>query len=127
MTILKDPTRILRKRDDLPRIKEKETLQLLPNIKKQGTNYRVINNFFDEKHRQNIFCLGNAPTICELSERIFPHRAVWDKLLDTYMDIDKDTVGSTAFKHIQFEYHGIDDNYPLTLDMLDGEQFSEVM
>ena len=27
----------------------------------------------------------------------------------------------------QFEYHGIDDNYPLTFDMLDSKQFSEVM
>ena len=65
--------------------------------------------------------------MCELDARKFPHKAVWDKLLDTYMDIDDDTVGSMAFKHTQFEYHGIDDNYPLTFDMLDSKQFSEVM
>ena len=57
----------------------------------------------------------------------FPRKAVWDKLLHTYMDIDNDTVGSMAFKHNQFEYHGIDDNYSLTSDMLDIKQFSEVM
>ena len=55
--------------------------------------------FFDEKHRQDILCLGNTPTMCELDARKFPHKAVWDKLLDTYMDIDDDTVGSMAFKH----------------------------
>ena len=27
----------------------------------------------------------------------------------------------------QFEYHGIDDNYPLAFDMLDSKQLSEVM
>ena len=43
------------------------------------------------------------------------------------MNIDDDTIGSMAFKHNQFEYHGIDDNYSLTSDMLDIKQFSEVM
>ena len=65
-------------------------------IKKHGTYYRVINVFFDEKHRQDILCLGNTPTMCELDARKFPHKAVWDKLLDTYMDIDDDTVGSST-------------------------------
>ena len=32
-----------------------------------------------------------------------------------------------AFKHTQFEYHGIDDNYTLTFVMLESKQFSEVM
>ena len=62
--------------------------------------------------------------MCELDARKFPHEAVWDKFLmpTTGMDIDNDTVGSMAFKHTQFEYHGIDDNYPLTFPMLDSKQ-----
>jgi hypothetical protein len=44
------------------------------------------------------------------------------------LEPDDDTVGSMAYiKHTQFEYHDIDDNYPLTLDLLDSKQFSEVM
>ena len=96
-------------------------------MKKYGTYYRAINVFFDEKYRQDVLCLGNTPSMCELDARKFPHKAVWDKLLDTYMDIDDDTVGSMAFKHTQFENHGFDDNDTLTFDMLDSKQFSEVI
>ena len=65
--------------------------------------------------------------MCELDARKFPHKAVWEKLLDTYMDIDDFTVEFMALKKKQFECHRIDDNYPLTFDMLDSKQFSEVM
>ena len=119
---------IIKKQGRPPKNQRKRNAATAPKyIKKHGTYYRVINVFFDEKHRQDVLCLGNTPTMCELDARKFPHKAVWDKLLDTYMDIDDDTVGSMAFKHTQFEYHGIDDNYPLTFDMLDSKQFSEVM
>ena len=99
-------------------------VQIPKYIKKHGAYYRVINVFFDEKHpQQDILCLGNTPTMCELDARKFLYKAFCDKLvLDTYMDIDDDTVGSMAFKHTQFEYHGIDDNYPLTFPMLDSKQ-----
>jgi len=42
--------------------------------------------------------------MCELDGRKFTHKADWDKLLDTYMNRDDDTVGSMAFKHNQVEY-----------------------
>jgi hypothetical protein len=45
--------------------------------------------------------------MCELDARKFFHKAVWDKLLDSHIDIDN--AGSMAFKHTQFEYHGIDE------------------
>ena len=106
-----------------PKYMKKEMLQLLPNMvrRKAHTYYWVINVLFDEKHRQDVLDLVNTPTISEVDRKKFPHKAVvWDKILDTYMDIDNDTVGSMAFKHNQFEYHGIDDNYPLNLEMLDS-------
>ena len=64
----------------------------------------------------------------ELDARKFSYEAVWDKLLNTDMDIlDDDTIGSVTFKHNQFEYHGIYDNYPLTsIYKLDNKQLSEV-
>jgi hypothetical protein len=40
--------------------------------------------------------------MCELDARKSPHKAVWEKLFDIYMDKDDDTVGSMAFKHTQF-------------------------
>ena len=43
------------------------------------------------------------------------------------MNIDDDTIGSMAFKHNQFEYHGIDDNYPLSFVMFDSKKFLEFM
>jgi len=43
------------------------------------------------------------------------------------MDKDNnDTVESMVFKHNQFEYHGIDDIYPLIFEILDRRQLSEV-
>ena len=119
---------IIKKQGRSPKNQRKRNAATAPKyIKKHGTYYQLFNVFFDEKHRQDVLCLGNTPTMCELDARKFPHKAVWDKLLDTYMDIDDDTVGSMAFKHTQFEYHGIDDNYHLTFDMLESKQFSEVM
>ena len=40
----------------------------------------------------------------KLDARKFSYEAVWDKLLNTDMDIlDDDTIGSVTFKHNQFE------------------------
>jgi len=99
---------IIKKQGLPPKIQRKRNAAIAPkDINKHGTYYQVINIFFDEKHRQDILDLGNTPTMCELDARKYPHKAVWDKLLDAYMDIYNDTVGSMAFKHTQFEYHRI--------------------
>ena len=75
---------ITKKQGRPPKNQRKRNAATAPKYtkKRRGMSYRVINVFFDEKHRQDALFLGNTPTMCELDARKFPHKAVWDKLLD---------------------------------------------
>ena len=70
---------IIQKQGRPPKNQRKRNAATAPKYtkKRRGMSYRVINVFFDEKHRQDALFLGNTPTMCELDARKFPNKAVW--------------------------------------------------
>ena len=95
-----------------------------------GTYYRAINVWFDERNRLEIVNMGSSPTIKELDARKkFANKPTYDKLLLTYLDISADNM---AIDYIGFDDQylndcGISDEYASQFDTLTSEDLCKVL
>ena len=59
-------------------------------ITKEGTYYRVLNVYFDERHRPDVLRMGAISTRNELDAREFKNKRIYDALVITYLDRETD-------------------------------------
>ena len=99
-------------------------------VSEEGTYYRAINVWFDERHRTDIMNMGASPSIQELDARQFPNKRTYDKLLQSYSDT---SVGNDAINYIGFgtdEYLlscGIAENHASNFDVLTSRELKQVL
>ena len=55
-------------------------------ITKEGTYYRVLNEYFDERHRPDVIKMGASKTRSELDAREFKNKRIYDTLVHTYLE-----------------------------------------
>lgn len=95
-----------------------------------GTYYRAINVWFDERNRVDIVNMGSSPTIRELDARKkFANKPTYDKLLLTYLDNSAENI---AINYIGFDNEylndcGITDQYASEFDILTSEDLCNVL
>jgi hypothetical protein len=95
-----------------------------------GTYYRAINVWFDERNRLEIVNMGSSPTITELDARKkFANKPTYDKLLHTYLD---NSTENMAINYIGFDDQylndcGISDKYASKFDTLTSEDLCKVL
>jgi hypothetical protein len=95
-----------------------------------GTYYRAINVWFDERHRSDIMTMGASPSMQDLDTRQFANKKTYDKLLLTYMDstTENDAVNFVCFSPNEFlDSCGINDDQASTFDVLDSKQLKQVL
>ena len=95
-----------------------------------GTYYRAINIWFDERNRVDIVNMGSSPTIRELDARKkFANKTTYHKLLLTYLDNSAENI---AVNYIGFDNEylndcGIADQYASEFDILTSEELCNVL
>jgi hypothetical protein len=95
-----------------------------------GTYYRAINVWFDERNRNDIVNMGSSPSIQELDARKqFMSKNLNDKLLVTYLDdsIDNNAVNFIGFDNEYLNDCGITDQYASNFDVLTSEDLCKVL
>lgn len=95
-----------------------------------GTYYRAINVWFDERNRVEIVNMGASPSIRELDARKkFMNKSTYDKLLLTYLDnsIDNIAVDYIGFNDEYLNDCGIADQYAGEFDVLTSEDLCKVL
>jgi hypothetical protein len=66
---------------------------LVPScVSEEGTYYRAINVWFDERNRTDIMNMCASPSLQELDARKFANKRTYDKLLLSYLDTDLATM-----------------------------------
>jgi hypothetical protein len=101
-----------------------------PAVTTEGTYYRLLNVYFDEKHRPDVAQLGANPTLAVIDAREFKHKAVYDKLLDTYQSTDDalQHIGQFAFKENHFfESSGVSLTCTEDFDQLESADVKSAM
>jgi hypothetical protein len=99
-------------------------------VTRDGTYYRAINVWFDDRSRIDIVNMGASPSIRELdSRKKFSKKSTYDKLLATYLD---DSAENSGLNFIGFsdEYLndcGIADEYAAEFDILTSEELCNVL
>lgn len=95
-----------------------------------GTYYRAINVWFDERNRTDIVNMGSSPSIQELDARKkFKNKTTYDKLLVTYLDdsVDNNAVNFIGFDNEYLNDCGIADQYASDFDFLTSEELCNVL
>jgi len=95
-----------------------------------GTYYRAINVWFDERNRTDIVNMGSSPSIQELDARKqFMNKSTYDRLLVTYLDtsIDNTAVDYIGFNNEYLNDCGITDQYAAEFDVLTSEDLCKVL
>ncbi len=104
--------------------------QVPPTVVTQiGTYIRAINVFFDQKHRNDVFSLGEAASVQELDARsVFRGKAVYDRMLLTYLDQSIPHIGEVAFAEDPYlPSMGIYDNAATDFDVLTSEELKDTL
>lgn len=95
-----------------------------------GTYYRAINIWFDERNRNHIINMGSAPSIQELDARKkFKNKSTYDKLLLTYLDdsTENNSVSYIGFNNEYLNDCGIADRHAGDFDILTSEDLCEAL
>ena len=96
-----------------------------------GTYYRAINVWFDERHQSDIMTTGASPSIQDLDTRQFANKKTYDKLLlSTYLDstAENNAVNYVSFSPNEFlDSFGIKDDQASAFDVLDSKQLKQVL
>ncbi|KAI2499398.1 hypothetical protein MHU86_15110 [Fragilaria crotonensis] len=109
--------------------KKKSTSSPPACVTQIGTYIRAINVFFDQKHRSDVFSLGAAPSVQELDARLaFRGKAVYDRMLITYLDVSIPHIGVVAFSEDPYlPSMGIYDNAAMDFDVLTSEELKDTL
>ena len=99
-------------------------------ITKEGTYYRVLNVYFDERHRPDVIQMGASSTRNELDAREFKNKRVYDALVLTYLDRETDPCDNGAMSYPDnpfFDSLGISNETPDNYNVLTSLYFAEAM
>ena len=95
-----------------------------------GTYYRAINVWFDERSRTDIVNMGESPTMQELDSRQFANKRTYDKLLVTYLDtsVENDAISYIGFGGDAYMLScGIGEDHASNFDVLTSEELKQVL
>lgn len=95
-----------------------------------GTYYRAINVWFDERNRVDIVNMGSSPSIRELDARKkFRNKSTYDKLLHTFLDNSTENIAVNyiGFNNEYLNDCGITDQYASEFDVLSSEDLCNVL
>ena len=95
-----------------------------------GTYYRAINVWFDERNRVDIVNMGSSPSIRELDARKkFRNKSTYDKLLRTFLDNSTENIAVSyiGFNNEYLNDCGITDRYANEFDILTSEDLCKVL
>ena len=99
-------------------------------VKCDGTYYRAINVWFDDRSRIDIVNMGASPCISELdSRKKLTKKSTYDKLLATYLDdtAENDGLNFIGFCDESLSDCGIADQHAAEFDILTSEDLSIVL
>jgi len=99
-------------------------------ITKEGTYYRVLNVYFDERHRPDVLRMGAISTRNELDAREFKNKRIYDALVITYLDRETDPCDNGQMSYPDdpfFGALGIGNETPDDYDILTSLYFAEAM
>ena len=99
-------------------------------VTSDGTYYRAINVWFDERNRTDIINMGTSPTMQELDSRQFVNKRTYDKLLLTYLDTsnENDAINFIGFGGNEYMLScGIDADRASEFDVLTSEELKQVL
>lgn len=99
-------------------------------VTSDGTYYRAINVWFDERNRTDIINMGASPTMQELDSRQFVNKRTYDKLLLTYLDTsdENDAINFIGFGSDEYMLScGIDEDHASKFDVLTSEELKQVL
>jgi hypothetical protein len=99
-------------------------------VKQEGTYYRAINVWFDERNRTDIMNMGASPTMQELDARQFVNKRTYDKLLQSFLDttVDNDAINFVGFGTDEYLLScGITENHSSTFDVLTSKELKQVL
>jgi hypothetical protein len=99
------------------------------SVTQVGTYIRAINVFFDQKHRNDVFSLGAAPSVQELdAQSAFCGKAVYDRMLAMYLDQSILHIGAVAFADDPYlPSMGIYDAAAQEFDVLTSEELKDTL
>jgi hypothetical protein len=99
-------------------------------VTKEGTYYRAINVWFDERNRTEIMNMGKSPSMQELDSRQFLNKRTYDKLLMSFLDtsMDNDAINFIGFGSDEFLLSsGIREDQASSFDTLTSIELKQVL
>jgi len=99
-------------------------------VSKEGTYYRAINVWFDERNRTDIMNMGASPSMQELDARQFANKRTYDKLLRSYSDtsMENDAINYIGFGTDEYLLScGIAEDHASNFDVLTSRELKQVL
>jgi hypothetical protein len=99
-------------------------------VSEEGTYYRAINVWFDERNRTDILNMGASPSMQELDARQFANKRTYDKLLRSYSDtsMENDAINYIGFGTDEYLLScGIAENHASNFDILTSRELKQVL